>query len=811
MKYICILFLFLSFWIYQVSAVQSEDNSIITELEKNQTQQLEVDYSMKSFDSCDAFEDVMEDYIKLYWENNYKNGYNYRGWWIPEVQFMEMESMSDSVAPTEPTSNQAKSTAWWAETDFSKTNTQVLWVDESDIVKTDGVYHYYYNEDKKAVFIVSTDSELEIIKKINLPKNFYNTQLYVSQGRLVILASWYANTDYSTSWYFINRNSKTYTIVFDTTNTEKPELLKLYSSDGDVSQTRRIGDYVYVISRNYINFPYWNYKNVDDIELNAEKMIPRGIDIFKTSDSENQNLVIQDKNLPYNVNTWKVTGCESISYNFPDEETLKNTNFNPGYTIVSAINIQDTEKKVETSVVAGSNSEVYMSNENLYMTESIWQTDNFSCPPNARCAMPFFWWGSQNTLVHKLSIDNQVIEYRDSAIVPGAPLNQYSMDEHEWDFRIITSTWSPERSTWLYVLDEDLENISSLTNLAPWETFQSSRFMWDKLFLVTFEQIDPLFAIDLTNREQPVVLWELKIPGFSTYLHPYDENHLIGLGYDTQINQWWGTQTAGVKVDLYKINYDKKCWDNDLTATQEEKCKSGDYKWIIVEQKYTKTLWGKWSYSEALNNPRMFVWNKDRNILLLPVSLYEKDDQWRTKDYFGGLYSIKIDASTWIQASDKTSHIDTSWAEEKRVEECSKYTGNDKQPVCRELLDGTMYCEDESEARGYVPNYCFKDSTVLQYIWDRSWEYRNMQIKRALYIGENVYSFSDSMIRTHDMRLFFVKTLFYSIITRMIQTIIISIFAILLLLLPLVFWMYIFLSLSSYTYFGVNFYFFCPL
>jgi uncharacterized secreted protein with C-terminal beta-propeller domain len=77
---------------------------------------------------------------------------------------------------------------------------------------------------------------------------------------------------------------------------------------------------------------------------------------------------------------------------------------------------------------------------------------------------------------------------------------------------------------------------------------------------------------------KPIILGELKIPGFSTYLHPYDDNHLIGIGYDTQVNQWGGTQTAGVKVDLYKINYDKKCGDDNLTAEQEKKCESGDYK-----------------------------------------------------------------------------------------------------------------------------------------------------------------------------------------------------------------------------------------
>lgn len=121
------------------------------------------------------------------------------------------------------------------------------------------------------------------------------------------------------------------------------------------------------------------------------------------------------------------------------------------------------------------------------------------------------------------------MSYQDTALIPGSPLTQYSMDEYQGNFRIITSQWSPKRSTSLFVLDAGLKKLSSLENLAPDETFQSSRFIGDKLFLVTFEQIDPLFAIDLKDVKAPKVLGELKIPGFSTYLHPYDANHLIGL------------------------------------------------------------------------------------------------------------------------------------------------------------------------------------------------------------------------------------------------------------------------------------------
>ena len=758
MKKILALSVWLLMSVWTLSAT-TEDNSIIEELSSGNTPVLEQDFKMKTFDSCQAFEDVMEEYVKDYWKDNYKNGgfQYFRGG--PEIMEMAVE---DAVTPVTPTAQSKVSNTvsadgvWGWGSDFSNTNIQVWGVDESDIVKTDGKYIYFYNETEKAIFIAETnragtftEAKTEIIKKINLPESFYNIELYVSDKRLTVIAGGYSQTDYSARGYYINRNAKTYTIVFDISEIQAPELLKFYVSDGDFSKSRRIWDYVYVLSRNYFNYPYWNIKNVDDINIDAELMLPKKLDISKTDNALEQNLKIQGKTVGFKASKGDVADCNTISYSFPDEETIKNTWFNPGYSIISTLNIADTEKAVTTKVIAGSNSEIYMSQDNLYMTEVMYQPNNFRCPADAICAMPFFWGGTQNTLIHKLNIENASVIYQDTALVPGSPLSQYSMDEFEWNFRIITSQWHPERSTGLYILDENLNKISDLTNLAPGETFQSSRFIGDKLFLVTFEQIDPLFAIDLSDTQNPEVLWELKIPGFSTYLHPYDENHLLGLGYDTVINQWGGTQTAGVKLDLYKIHYDKKCGDAWLTDEQNKKCASWDYKWIIVEQLYTKTLWGKGSYSEALNNPRMFVWNTNRNTLLLPATLYERDDEYRTTDYYDGLFALTVDKNTWIELTWKTTHINIDGIEEERIQECKTYSASIAEPVCREMLNGEMNCETQSE-RQYVPNYCYKDSDVWQYIWDNSWKYRNMNVKRALYIWDNVYGISDSKIGTYD-------------------------------------------------------------
>ncbi len=748
MKKILIALFFLLFLNAPAFAVD-EDNSIIDELTKVESENIELNLNLESFQSCNALEDVMWDYVKSYWKNSKNTWYGQ-----PRILNFAVDDvvMEADVAESAVQSKTADAVGWsvW---DFSETNTQVDGVDESDIIKTDGKHIYYFNQTNKAIYIVKVGS-LEVVKKINLPKTFYSPVLYIGNDRLVIVVSGYSQTDYSQKWYWINRNSKTYTIVFDTSDVESPKLLKLYGADGNLTKSRKIGDYLYVLSSNYFNIPYYNFKSEDDIEIDVNSIIPKHVDISKTSDTSKQNLTVKGKDLPYNLKSGNVAACNEIEYVFPDEDTMWKYNFNPSYNIVSIIDIENTEKQVKTKVIAGSNAEIYMSLDNLYMTSYMYTPQRWSCPPNAGCIAPWFGWDTTNTLIHKLNVDGQDVSYQDSTLVPGQPLNQYSMDEHEWNFRIITSSgWWEDAHTDLYILDEDLESVSSLEWLWKGERFQSSRFMWDKLFLVTFEQIDPFFAIDLSDQTNPTVLWELKIPGFSTYLHPYDENHIIGLGYDTKINQWGWTTTNWLKLDLYQINYDKSCGDAGLSADEIEKCDSGDYKWIIVKQLHTLTMWENGSYSEALNNPRMFVWNKARNTLLLPANLYVNDpaEQYQRIDFYNGLLSINISPENGIIKNAQTTHIDTSGLEEKRKLECSKYSKVISwEPQCKTLLDGTEYCTSwETSRETYAPNYCYENSPIGQYLANRSWQFNSSFIKRWLYAGNTVYAISDDKITSH--------------------------------------------------------------
>jgi hypothetical protein len=275
---------------------------------------------------------------------------------------------------------------------------------------------YYFNSKDRYVYIV-TAGKLEIIKKIKLPKTFNSPVLYIAKNRLVILSTGYSNTDYSKRGYWVDRATKSYTIVFDTTDITSPKLTKLYIADGDVRKSRKIGDYLYIISNNRFDIPYYTFKTEEDISIDIENIIPKRIDITKTSKTSEKNLKIKGKTLPYKVTAGDVANCSDIEYALPDAETLEQFDFSPSYNIISILNINDVSEEVKTKVIAGDSSEIYMSLDNLYLTSNIYQTNQFSCPPGAYCILPWFPRG-QNTLVHKVNIDGNDLSYQDSTIVP---------------------------------------------------------------------------------------------------------------------------------------------------------------------------------------------------------------------------------------------------------------------------------------------------------------------------------------------------------------------------------------------------------
>jgi len=169
--------------------------------------------------------------------------------------------------------------------------------------------------------------------------------------------------------------------------------------------------------------------------------------------------------------------------------------------------------------LGGAASTVYMSRTSLYLSVTKWE-GGFAGDEN-------LW-----TTIHKVSVNALDLRPTAAGDVPGTLLNQWAMDELGGHLRVATTVGWQEPTSGVYVLSADLAIVGALEGLAPTERIFASRYLGDTLYLVTFRQIDPLFVIDLSVPAEPRVVGELKIPGFSAYLHPYADGRLVGVGQE---------------------------------------------------------------------------------------------------------------------------------------------------------------------------------------------------------------------------------------------------------------------------------------
>lgn len=585
-----------------------------------QLQIMQENLQFSTFKSCDDMQQVVEKFLKDN-ADRLRSG----GWWGGRPMPLMMEwgaadgakGATTSTPPADSRSAGTDSVAagmwWWG--DFSQTNIQVAGVDEPDILKSDGVYLYYYNQRLSAVFIIKAPVQWlapVVVSKIAVPQSFQNIQLLLDGKRLALLSQRWREVQSPT---LLDTASRVDVAVYDVENPAAPKLNKLAEFPGYYADARLYDGKIYVVSQLGVN----RWMAWDGVAqgwspvFKADSLLPKQVDISYTKNESAQNLAIGKDKFPYRVSV-DAPGCENVYYTFPTKETMERMGISPQFTTIQTVNLRDTEQKPTTTVALGAGQTIHMSTKNLYVTSPFYVAGNFTCPINARCLLPSYWGGEQ-TLVHKFSLQPSYVRYEASALVQWAPLNQRSMDEDtNGYFRIITKHRMPEQATDLYVLDSSLKMHGSLTNIEPKEDFKASRYIGDKLYLVTYEQIDPLFVIDLANSAAPKIVGKLVIPGYSSYLHPYApmENgiqYLIGLWYDTKAASRWWTTTAGIKIDLYKVDY--------------KTLSSGK---IDVKQVASTTLGDQGSWSEAQYNSRVFVWDGARKQLSLPMVLAKQEE-----------------------------------------------------------------------------------------------------------------------------------------------------------------------------------------
>jgi uncharacterized secreted protein with C-terminal beta-propeller domain len=549
--------------------------------------------------------------------------YGYRGGAVPLGMMARMNAMT---AMADASVNEANGS-------YSTTLVQVQGVDEGDIVKNDGQFIYHLNQNRILVINTLPDSTPVVHQVLTLTdKGFWGQELYLDETTLTVVGSSLRLPIMTQIGNFMVPRilgcATVKAVVFDVTDKSNIRQIREIEVEGDYVASRKIGGDLYLVARRYPDFYALNGTR----SLNKSDLVPS----FRDSARAGKFIRVPAQNILY----------------FKDFDE-------PNYLVVAGVNVNLSDSHLHIEAILGTGEQIYASRENLYITASHYSqvfiqsfplmrisplpavaTDallvmEFSANSDILPPVP-----SEHTTLYRFALKNGRTLFQASGEVPGTILNQYSMDEYKDYFRVATTQhgWleGGEDSNNLYVLGGDLKVVGKVEDITPGERIYTARFVDDRCFLVTFENIDPLVAIDLTDPANPNVVGELILPGYSQFLLPYDENHLIGIGKDAatadgSVNgdvPWWnGTAFyQGMKLALFDVR--------DLSNPR------------LV---HSVSLGDRGTDSPALYNPHAILFDQDRGLLALPITLAEIPDKdantppWQWGEYtFQGLYVFHV-------------------------------------------------------------------------------------------------------------------------------------------------------------------------
>jgi len=568
-----------------------------------------------------------------------ERGYGYR----------QMMTGDISVMKSDFTESAPSATPSQAATDYSRTNIQVEGVDEGDIVKTDGEYIYTISENSVVIMKAYPADSAEVSSRITFdspPQGFY-----ITGDRLIVYG--YDNRVYAAEQKVgagiavmpgpIIRPGSAFAFVriFDISDRRNPKEARNFSFEGNYTNSRMIGDYLYFVTTSYNNI-----YGISDDESPLPLLLERGTPI-SMEDENAPNAYYFD--FPYQ--SYQFTAVSAINvmdnsvsitrevYLLDSAQTMYVSPQNLYLTYTKYLNEYDVRMDIARELVAprlndrdkekiqkieAADSAVLSKEEKLQKIDAIIQRYIARLPETEQNALNHeitrvvketyqnIARELEKTVIHKIGLNGSELKYQTFGEVPGAVLNQFSMDENGGYFRIATTknrSWSIfldenslERDSYsnLYILDSGLKTVGSIEGLARGERIYSARFMQGRAYLVTFKQTDPLFVIDVSEPTAPRVLGELKIPGFSQYLHPYDDTTLIGFGRDTEARPDGGVVQKGLKLSLFDVS--------DVSAPRE----IDSYLWQSSR-----------TYSIALNDHHAFLFSRDKNLLVIPFEDYE--------------------------------------------------------------------------------------------------------------------------------------------------------------------------------------------
>lgn len=553
----------------------------------------------------------------------------------------------DSVGSTESSSSSSNTK------DYSTTNIQVENVDEADIVKTDGDYIYSISEDNVIITDVKDPKQPKVVATIKSEDDDIPEDIILYKDKLVVIST----KGNQTQRYYYNNRMNTVVKIYNITSREKPVLTKSYEMYEPYYTSRCIDNVLYVISSG-------NLRKEDD------KIV-----------------------VGYNEdNMEKEMSIDKIKY-LKDVKTTKQT-------LISTVDLNNETADIKLDSYLMNISNAYVSENAIYLLNQKYNNDS-KIPIKLLFGFKgvfgledYYEMDSESgyyTEIYKFDIKENV-EYKAKTKVKGKTINQYSLDEKDNHLRIALYDNDGSR---VAIFDEDLKQIGISDNVAKGEKMYSSRFIGDKVYFVTYKTIDPLFVMDLSNEAKPKVLGKLKIPGYSTYLHPYDENHIIGIGMETKeiINRNSNgkvisttAKVVGMKMALFDVS-------NVNSPVQISSVVIGDSR----------------TTSAILTNPKALLFSKEKSLIAIPVNNYSQDFE----------VTLSNNYETMI----------------------NNYTKYSKPYNAEGYFVYNINVQDGFKLKGVITH----EKTNATYY------YSNSKLLRGLYIDNNLYTVSETMIKVNEL------------------------------------------------------------
>ncbi len=520
------------------------------------------------------------------------------------VRVVSEEAAMDSAMPPAPVPAQlpqalkGESSGSGEADEYSSTNVQVSGVDEADFIKNDGKYIYLVSGGRLVIVDAYPPLGAGIVS--DTPLTGTPSNLFLSKDRLAVFSSVretaFIQPEGSAAPVPYTRDV-THVYVYDVSDRKEPKIVRDLTVSGTYSDGRMKGTDVFLFTRESLS-RYGDYLQMPEVR-------------------DGDTLIAQPP----------VSVPDMVGYSWQ-------------FTTVTSFDIRDGTVTDTESFLLGYGTTLYVSEDNIYIAYE-WQ-------PYSRGV-----WGGFNeppadtreqSVLHRFSVEKGDISYAATGTFPGRLLNQFSLDEYKGNLRVATTVDDWTRDTRVqynnvYVLGPDLAIMGKLEYIAPDERIYAARFIGDRLYLVTFKQMDPFFVIDLSDPKRPAVLGELKLPGYSDYLHPYDATHIIGIGKETVANEWGGFTTGGLKMTLFDV----ADVNNPVEVDTVEIGLPG-------------------TDSEALHDHKAFLFDASRGILVLPVHEIVKVpvtgksyDAYSTK-YWQGAYVYGLTPETGFVLKGTVTH-----------------------------------------------------------------------------------------------------------------------------------------------------------